>query len=239
MKHARTAPGATESTGTPPPDPGLITESSDGKEGYLSAKHLPPIVAFAGWPGAGKNTAAQALVAIGYREDSFAAPLKAMAVKLDPILWRNHVHLMDLLGPDWKLLSDKERAYRWDCAKSNEPAVRAYLQKLGQAVRDVLGAGVWTQALCNRVAFSSYSRTVITNCRYPNEAALVQTPWGRPPGAPGVLIWLDRDGCGPPNDHESASGVCRELADHIVSNNGTVEELHAEVLRVLGLEVAR
>lgn len=55
----------------------------------------------------------------------------------------------------------------------------------------------------------------------------------------GVLIWLDRDGCRPPNNHESASGVCRELADHRIANNGTVEELHAEVLRVLGLEVAR
>lgn len=209
----------------------------------MSAKHLPPIVAFAGWPGAGKNTAAQALVQLGYREDSFAGPLKAMAVQLDPIVtvrFSEPVWLSDLLGGN----------DNWERAK-REPGSRRYLQDLGKAVRDHLGADTWLNAAIERytshfLPTGQQHPTVITDCRYRNEAEWVQSvrweSWEDEDGpiiTKSRLIWLDRDGCGPPNDHESASGVCRELADHRIANNGTVEELHAEVLRVLGLEVAR
>lgn len=52
--------------------------------------------------------------------------------------------------------------------------------------------------------------------------------------ARGVLIWIDRPGVTAPNQHCSASGVCRDLANHIVVNDGTIEDLHRRVLEVLG-----
>lgn len=80
------------------------------------------IVGLAGYAGAGKDTAAQCLVERGWRQDSFAAPLKQMAYDINPWI------------PSWhtegQRLRDMVDDRGWEDAKK-VPAVRQFLQNLG------------------------------------------------------------------------------------------------------------
>lgn len=68
-------------------------------------------------------------------------------------------------------------ALGWDTAKSY-PNVRAYLQRQGtEAVRDVIAYDAWVMALRHQLDEEQPERVVITDVRFPNEAAAIAS-WG-------------------------------------------------------------
>lgn len=204
--------------------------------------HLPPVVGFSGFAGSGKNTAALAVVEHGYVEDSFAVTLKQMAFALDPIVGCEYCD-----GFHEVRLSRIVELEGWEKAKA-DPEVRRTLQRLGtEAGRHILGDDIWIETLLGRISHRlacEKRMTVVTDVRFANEAQLIQEHYTfdhldrwKSYCARGLLIWIDRPGNLPPNNHVSESKVCREMADAIIVNNGTVEELHTKVLEAVGVVV--
>jgi hypothetical protein len=199
------------------------------------------IVGIAGYAGAGKDTAAAALKALGFRQDSLAAPLKAMALDINPWIripgtkgtsggYMDHLFvtlqsLFNVCGHDW------EKAKRYD-------GVRQFLQRLGtEGVRKHLGEDTWVNALVERYntehdalqldvpgEYAPAPDVVVTDVRFANEATACDQ-----------LIWVSRPGVGPVNNHPSDAGLVQGYATHHVHNDGTIEELHEKIRKVVGL----
>ena len=65
----------------------------------------------------------------------------------------------------------------WEAAKQY-PNVRKYLQRQGtEAVRDIVAPDAWVMALQRELDRSRHERVIITDVRFPNEAAAI-TQWG-------------------------------------------------------------
>jgi hypothetical protein len=148
------------------------------------------IIGLAGFAGAGKDTAAEALIAAGWERRAFADPLKDIA-----------------------------RDLGWNGEKDDHG--RRLLQTLGQSVRAHLGAHVWIDATLDDI--EPGDRVVVTDVRYPNEAAAIRQLGG-------VLVRIERPGVGPANDHPSEHALDRYRFDFQILNAGTVADLHAEML---------
>ncbi len=181
----------------------------------------PRLIAFSGLAGAGKDTAAQILTNHGWLHDSFAKPLKQMAEHINPTIELGVSY--DGHGGN-RVVSDLEHLLAsggWEKAKK-VIAVREFLQDLGVAAREYIWQDIWVHSLEWRWEDANMEPTVITDCRFENEAQWVK-------GVGGRLIWIDRPGLDKVNEHSSESGVCRDLADIILVNDGTIEELWEKV----------
>jgi len=94
---------------------------------------------------------------------------------------------------------------------------RELLQRLGtEAIRDNLHEKAWVNALF--ADHSHYSRWVITDVRFPNEAQEIKD-YG------GIIVRVNRTGFGPVNDHPSETALNEWDFDAIIENNGTLEDL--------------
>lgn len=116
----------------------------------------------------GKDTVGQLLSrTYGYHRYAFADQLKAMALKVDP-----------LVGPDAIIqpvrLSQLVEEQGWEEAKLM-PEVRRFLQQLGSEARNFLGDDVWVRAMHRQLIKDDALDLdiVITDVRFPNEAAYV------------------------------------------------------------------
>lgn len=195
------------------------------------------IVGIAGYAGAGKDTAALALTRLGWRQDSFAAPLKAMALDVNP--WIRYASVRTsrvVLEYRFERLREIVDREGWESAKGIEE-VRRVLQDLGVAARERIGEDVWVDALDRRFQaeheallqdvpgeYAPEPEVVVSDVRFPNEARIMD-----------VLIWVDRPGVGPVNAHASDAGLVRHLCTHEIVNDGTREELWAKVRAAAGL----
>ena len=168
----------------------------------------------AGYAGSGKDTAATALIADGYQRMAFADGVRELALAVDPWILPG-VRLSAIVA---------QRG--WDGAKALAD-VRTLLQNVGKGVRDIVGPDAWVEVM-ERVWFVALDRpdAVITDVRYPNEAAWIRR-WG------GMVIRIDRPGVGPVNGHESETLVDAIEEDASVVNDGTPEELQAKVTRIV------
>jgi hypothetical protein len=84
-------------------------------------------------------------------------------------------------------------AIGWDGEK-DEPG-RVLLQNLGQAVREHIAPDAWITALLT-AAERVHGDVVVTDVRYPNEAAAIRDQGG-------YLVQIVRPGVGPANEHAS------------------------------------
>ncbi|MFJ6237947.1 hypothetical protein ACIQH0_28155 [Streptomyces griseus] len=167
----------------------------------------------------GKDTAGQWLVDNrGYRRIGFADPLKEAALKLNPLIEQID---MAFLGvdehPDVRL-SELVRKYGWEEAKE-VPEVRRILQELGAAVR-AIDEDFWLRAAMKRVQEANEAGVpaVITDVRYPNEAASLRR-------AGFHLVYIER----PDVEqlvHESEGALGPEDADFVITNTNDVPYLH-------------
>lgn len=183
------------------------------------------IVGLSGYARSGKNEAAEALVQYGWRQAAFADKLREFLYALDPLVpgyyGAGNLRLRRLVDQTG-----------WDYAKVTYPEVRALLQRAGtEAGRKVLGANVWVNALFEEHADAP--ALVLTDVRFPNEAQAVADRGG-------VLIQVERPGVRPARDsvgrvHESEVALDDWDFDHVLMNDGTVEELHAKLHGVADL----
>ncbi|MER6314590.1 hypothetical protein ABT237_12580 [Streptomyces sp. NPDC001581] len=122
--------------------------------------HPLPLVGLAGLAGSGKDTAAKALVAIGWQRRAFADKVKDFLYAVNP--W--------IEAHGYSPLASEVDQFGWDTVKKMQPEVRRYLQRCGtEAGRAVLGEDIWVDALFQDA--EGWGPTVITDVRFPNEAA--------------------------------------------------------------------
>lgn len=165
-----------------------------------------PLVAFCGYAGAGKSTAA---AATGLPVRSWAEPIRRAALSLDPLLPCGH------------RLSFYVRVLGWERAKRKNPDIRGLLQRLGtEAGRDIHGADCWVR-LANLTEPGAFADT-----RFLNEVAAIRA-------AGGLVVWVSRIGVGPANEHSSENSVTVEDCDFVLCNNGTPEDLAAQTRAML------
>ena len=192
------------------------------------------LVGLTGFAGSGKDTAAQALLDNGFDSRAFAGPLRTGLLGVDPLVMVTEAqfgqlileqpnHYTPAISNIPHRLSDLVRDWGWDLLKRVVPEVRRLQQAYGtEGGRDVHGQQCWIKAAeLTLVPSKDY---VFTDVRFPNERDFIHQQGG-------LVIRICRDGVGAANAHAS-----EQVLDNIdvgVMNNGTIEELHAEVLRVV------
>lgn len=160
------------------------------------------LIAFNGYAGSGKDTAAEYLASrYGFQIRSFAAKLKDLAIAANPI-----VNPSSDLNAPWTLQEVIRETGSLEAAKRKYPEVRGFLQRLGTAgVREHFGTDFWVDQILPihhgwgpEKGFPSWlpGRMAISDCRFPNEADRVKLLGG-------VIVRIERDGVGPANNHAS------------------------------------
>jgi len=189
--------------------------------------HAPPhLVAFVGRMGAGKHTAAAALVERGYTPMQFTAPLKSAVCALFG-LTDEHVNgkLKDRHLPEWG--TTPRRLMQVVGTDVVRDALHVHLPTL--APRDL-----WVRRFRQEYAkhqATSAKPVVVTDVRFPNEVAAIRELGG-------VVYRVKRlwpslstpDGSGA---HASEAAVDSLEVDGDIRNDGTVAQLHAKVLRLV------
>lgn len=103
---------------------------------------------------------------------------------------------------------------------------RVALQQLGTEWGRALWQDVWTEACRREVETSGAARVVLSDVRFPNEAALVRQLGGR-------VVWIDASQRIAPTagSHASESTLeqARSWVDAVVDNNGGVDALAGQL----------
>lgn len=168
---------------------------------------LPRLVAFTGKTGAGKSTAAKALVErFGYVRIGFADPLKAM---LGAFLAHVGVHPETVQSMLHGVLKNAPTGYL------GGNSARHAMQTLGtEWGRRCMGVDFWIEALAHRLGYAPKQKFVIDDLRFDNEAEFVRAKGG----------WvIEVRAAAPPSPtpaHASERGIDRNLIDKIVMNYG-------------------
>ena len=177
------------------------------------------VIGLCGYAGSGKDTAAEALVEIGWKRAAFADPIREMALAIDPI-----VSVRSGMSLSW--IVNREG---WEQAKQH-PEVRRLLQRIGtEAGRNILGYEVWVIIARNRIAAAEDADcpgVVITDLRFANEYEHLHKYWGA------KFVRISRPGIGPVNDHESDQHLAGFEVDHEIVNDGDKAKLHAAILAI-------
>jgi hypothetical protein len=176
------------------------------------------LIGLCGMAGSGKDEAARALVANGWRRDAFADRMRTAMLALDP--WVDDPVAIDT----FHRLSWLVRDIGWDEAKRRYPEVRQLLQRFGtEAGRGVHGEDCWVDALFRD---ADDSPLVVTDVRFGNEARAIKDRGG-------LVVKIVRPGIEPlPGNHASEAGIPDELVDWILNNDSSIEMLHAAILGV-------
>lgn len=193
------------------------------------------IIALVGYAGAGKDAAALALIGNGFVRVSFADALREAVLIINP--WINNCGGYPLTG-GFARLSWLIDSIGWNEAKKN-PEVRRLLQIVGtEAGRDIHGEDCWTDIAADKISavFADGRNVVITDCRFENEVHALRR----------VAAWdnhaikfvrINRESVGPVNGHVSETGIDKIACDFQIANNGTLEQLHKQILDIAGIQL--
>lgn len=183
------------------------------------------IIGLVGFIGAGKGTVGDILVREhGYHRFAFADALKDAVAQI--FVWPR-----GLLEGD----TNASRAFRervdpwWSHKFGYEVTPRLILQKMGtEACRHGIADNIWIAALEKRI--HGYDDVVISDCRFPNEIDFIRN-------AGGIIVRVKRGD--EPTKKELAKMHISETAwnnyepDLVISNDGTVDELKANIGKIL------
>lgn len=110
--------------------------------------------------------------------------------------------------------------------------VRRLLQAMGtEVVRDRIEDGAWVRILMEeifayRTLRSKNRLAVITDCRFPNEAAVPRNQFN-------AEVWEIKRPGGKTDGHRSEVPLHRNLVDLTIYNNGTIDDLRITVKEIL------
>lgn len=180
------------------------------------------IIGLSGYARSGKDTAAAALVAIGFTRVAFADVLRQFLYKLNPIV--EGYYSAELHRPP--RVADVIDKYGWDSYKqtSHGKEIRELLQRLGtECGRELIGDSVWIDAALGD-SHLGYN-VVVTDVRFENEAEAIRD-------RDGIVVRIERPGVGPANAHPSETALDDWPFDYIVGNTSTVDVLHQKMRRL-------
>lgn len=186
------------------------------------------LIGCSGYARSGKDTVAKILeVKYGFQHLAFADTIREALWALDPIVTseehskpgtysllalRDYFDIYDL---DWSNYREKGQP-----AASAE--IRRLLQRLGtEAGRDLLGENIWINVT---LAKRNSNKAVVTDLRFLNEALAIR-------GLDGKLIRVSRPGVLAVNNHYSETALDDFEFDHLIENDGSLEDLKKKVDR--------
>jgi hypothetical protein len=176
------------------------------------------IIGLTGYAQHGKNTVGEVFEGLGYRPVAFADALRELATIVNPYVTPEPQKPNRYAG----VVAE----YGYEQAKLKGD-VRRFLQDLGTGVRDIIGPNAWVQALTNKLVPGE--RYVITDVRFPNEAAAVTNLGGE--------VWRvhrpDFDN-GIGTSHPSEAHIADLPCQVFLANDGGVAELQRMVKHLIG-----
>lgn len=134
------------------------------------------LIGLAGYAQSGKTSTANILKArFGFTDLALADPVRQLAEAIDPIIIYRASESRFMRYSELLAAEGYEEAKKY-------PEFRRTLQRIGtEAGRQVFGEDVWVGLLFNRIATVQAdwrkSNVVVTDVRFPNEAAAIRT-WG-------------------------------------------------------------
>lgn len=171
------------------------------------------IIGFTGFKGAGKDSAAKALISAGYENVKFAGALKAMFRAL-----LHYVGTPSGVAEDMIEGSLKEAPCQLLCGKTP----REFMQLLGTEFgRNLIGEDFWVRAAMQRA--SGFDRVVITDVRFPNEASAIFEADGE------VYHVRGQDVANEFSAHASEQYIDDLEVTGYIHNDGTLEDLNEEI----------
>ena len=175
------------------------------------------IIGFGHRKRSGKDTCGQHLTDMfGYGRVAFADPLKQAA--------------MIIFGlTEQQCYGTEQDKATIDPRWGKSP--RQLLQDLGESMRKI-DENVWVksaEAAIDRVLKDTvrFHGAVITDVRHPNEAQMIRSLGG-------IVVRVDRPSLGPLTDtHPSETSMEGFEYDEVILNDGTIEDLHQRVTKIL------
>lgn len=170
------------------------------------------IIGLSGVAQSGKDTVAELLVLnYSFKRLAFADGIKESLYRLNPVVpvFEHHAPL--------QLIVDEKG---WDYAKGFN-LVREWLQRMGTEVgREMFGEDIWVDQAFKQV--EPDQRFVFTDVRFPNEARRIKEHGG--------IMWrINRHNHGAVNDHISEHAMDNFMFDHVIYNDGSLDDLADEV----------
>ena len=175
--------------------------------------HKEMIIGLSGYARSGKDTVAELLcLNYDYKRVSFADPMRQALYVLSPKL-DNNLRLSDYIDE-----------YGWEVAKQNLE-VRRLLQVFGTEVgRKQFGSEFWIDIALKDL--DNTSLTVISDVRFPNEAEAIKKLGGS--------IWrINRHNHSAVNGHPSEHAMDNYMFNHVIYNDGTLDDLADEVFMLV------
>jgi hypothetical protein len=167
------------------------------------------IIGLSGYAQSGKDSTAELLcLNYQYTRLAFADPMRQALMIINPKL------------DSITRVSDMVEDYGWDMAKRN-PEVRRLLQVLGTDFgRKMLGDDVWINIALSGI--KSEDKVVISDVRFPNEAEAIKKLGG--------TVWrINRHNHSAVNGHTSEHAMDNYMFNHVIYNDGTLDDLSDEV----------
>lgn len=185
------------------------------------------IIALHGEPGVGKDTIADMLATrFKFKKLAFADKLYEMLLALDPMVTAD-IEGLTRGRPVIRMrnLRDVVEELGWRRAKDEVPGVRRMLQRLAtEVIREHIGRDFWVKEVARQA--EGHPRVVITDLRFPNEFAWVESQAG-------VVWWVFRTQQGVAFDAKHESEQWHPVGDvssvYSLRNDGSIDELRAKV----------
>ena len=233
--------------------PVIMMPDIDAVPALIDRRDVPTsLVGFVGLKRSGKDTAAQGLIARGWKRMAFADPLKEMSLRLRGVwvevpeeLSELHLDSVITVMGGFAKYHEVVDALGMEKAKDLVPDVRTVLQTLGtDCVRGTLGERTWTDLTGQRVQeeLARGEAVALTDVRFDEEFALVHDLGGIVIG-----VWrgdqdsLDRalvdasvGALGADHVSETNAYSLLQRADVVICNCGSVSDLHRAVWDIVG-----
>lgn len=171
------------------------------------------LIGLSGYARSGKDTAAELLcLNYAFKRHSFADPMRDAIYKLNPLV-DGTIRIADLVDE-----------HGWDVAKSKDEA-RRLLQVFGTEVgREMFGQNFWIDQAFKQI--DPAANVVIADVRFPNEADAIKQRGGH-------VIRINRHNLSAINSHKSEHAMDNYMFDHVIYNDGTLDDLADNVFMLM------